>query len=185
MIILGFGSKARNGKDTAAEAIKAYYDARRVQVMKHGLIARTPTVQIVKFADALYKECREKHGMTEKDPTLLQNVGEERRQQDPLYWIKQCDKSILPFADLVLITDMRHINEAAFVKFKKGYTVDVQRLNADGSQYISTDRDPQHITEIALYGYNFDYKIVSKDPVLTGEYAVTLAGYLIGLETKA
>ena len=61
MLLIAFGSKCRNGKDTAGEAIRDYYAARREQVVRHGMIARTPAVQIVKFADALYKEVRELH----------------------------------------------------------------------------------------------------------------------------
>lgn len=58
MLILGFGNKARQGKDTAAEAIKTFYDNQakllRLYSIKGGL-----KVGIFKFATALYEEVNE------------------------------------------------------------------------------------------------------------------------------
>ena len=184
MLLIAFGSKCRNGKDTAGEAIRDYYAARREQVVRHGMIARTPAVQIVKFADALYKEVRELHGMTDKNPKLLQDVGHARRQENPNYWIDKAFAGIASWAQIVLITDLRYQNEAAAVKARGGHNVLVQRVNADGSPFISDDRPADHPSETDLDGYNFDHYIRTKNPVLTGEFAVTLAGYLFALEGK-
>jgi hypothetical protein len=59
MLLLGFGSKARQGKDTAATAIKTYYDKKNeyfeeigIARKKEGLIK----VGIFKYAAALYEE---------------------------------------------------------------------------------------------------------------------------------
>lgn len=58
MLIIGFGNKARQGKDTAAEAIRDHYE-------KHNSLVRlhwgrtTVNVHILKFADALYQEANE------------------------------------------------------------------------------------------------------------------------------
>src|SRR6266403_724919 len=53
MIILGYGNKARQGKDTAAEAIRDYYQTLNL----HGL--KQHRVGIFKFATALYQEVNE------------------------------------------------------------------------------------------------------------------------------
>lgn len=62
MIILGLGNKARNGKDTAAAAIKNYYDTLRKHQSYHAGKITAPRVQIFGFADALYEEVNEALG---------------------------------------------------------------------------------------------------------------------------
>lgn len=52
MLILGFGNKARNGKDTAAESIRDYF----ANDYDNGLFAPSVTTGIFKFATALYAE---------------------------------------------------------------------------------------------------------------------------------
>src|SRR5665213_2409384 len=58
MIVIGIGHKARNGKDTAGEAIKAHYDQQADLLGHHGLRGGLK-VSIVKFATALYQEVNE------------------------------------------------------------------------------------------------------------------------------
>lgn len=57
MLIIGFGNKARNGKDTAADAITDFYDRRNISRLKHlpsykGIVR----VGTFKYATALYRE---------------------------------------------------------------------------------------------------------------------------------
>jgi len=183
MIIIGLGHKAQNGKDTAGEAIKAYYDNQALLLHRHGLKGGL-RVFIAKFAAALYQECREQHGMVEKDPILLQNVGAQRREEDPAYWINRAFESIPVGTDLVIFTDVRYENEAARIKSEGGHLINVTRLNEDGSRYIATDRPAWHKSETDLDIYNWDYYIVSKTAALTGELAVTIAEFIRGLESK-
>ena len=56
MLIIGFGNKSRHGKDTAAEAIKNFYDSRNSLLLKHGQDKAVTRVGIFKFATALYQE---------------------------------------------------------------------------------------------------------------------------------
>jgi len=74
MLLLGFGSKARQGKDSAANAIKDYYDSQRTLVVKHGLGLSTHGVRvgIFKFATALYQEVNE---------AIKDGIWENRRVQ--------------------------------------------------------------------------------------------------------
>lgn len=183
MIIIGLGHKARNGKDTAAEAIKVYYDNQAALLRMHGLKGGLKVV-IVKFAEALYKECREQHGMTVKDPTLLQNVGTQRRQEDPYHWTKLAFDSIPTDTDMAIFSDVRYANEAYIIEGKGGHLVNVVRLNEDGTRYVAEDRPANHPSETELDRYNWDYQIVSKTAALTGEMAVTIAEFIKGLETK-
>jgi hypothetical protein len=55
MLIIGLGSKARQGKDSAAQAIKDHYDQFNDAVIRHDL-GKLIRVGIFKFATALYQE---------------------------------------------------------------------------------------------------------------------------------
>lgn len=114
-----------------------------------------------------------------KHSKLLQWWGTQyRRAQDPDYWVKKWKERISKQADIVMTTDMRFLNEAAAIREVGGFTVDVVRLNPDGRLYVDPTRPADHISEIELDGYNFDYAIHSKDSVLTGEFAITLVHFL-------
>lgn len=235
MILIGLGNRARQGKDTAAEAIQHYYTAQSDLLRLHGL-GNGIKVSIVKFAAALYQEVNEalsvKIGGKDlwqrryiedyipadsvtlsmpkiirvnlpdwvqpdpnpvkselspygKHPKLLQWWGTEfRRAQDPDYWVKKAMSSIPVGTNLALFTDVRFKNEAAAIKNASGYTVEVVRLEQDGTRYYATDRPKEHISEIELDEYNWDFNIMSKSAALTGEIAVTIAEFIRGLEEK-
>ena len=56
-LVIGIGSKARHGKDTAGEAIVDHYARKREMFYKHGQVnSRLVTAKIYKWADALYTE---------------------------------------------------------------------------------------------------------------------------------
>lgn len=59
MLIIGFGNKARHGKDTAAEAIKNFYDTKNSLLLKHGQDKAVTRIGIFKYATALYQEVNE------------------------------------------------------------------------------------------------------------------------------
>jgi len=231
VLILGFGNKARNGKDTAAEAIRDYFATLNAAFIKHGYGLKAPStkVGIFKFADALYAEVNDqlKDGGSlwntrtvytkdpenpvafnatalpdwvqpdpnpqksplapyGKHPKLLQWWGTEFRRQHfgYDYWVKKMFASIPANLDIALISDVRFVNEAEAIKQLGGYTINVQRLNRDGSQFFSSDRPVDHPSEIALDGYNWDFylKIPEGHAALTAELAITLAVYLRGLQ---
>lgn len=181
-LLIAFGSKARHGKDSAATAIKDFYDAKRSLAYVHGYGVRISEVRIFKFAEALYKEAREDYGMTEKDAPLLQRIGSERRAQHENYWVNKVAEQLASFKGIALITDLRYRNEAAFVKSIGGFTVNVSRLNKDGSSFVAPDRPANHPSETDLDDYNWDYYIKTRDgdQVLAADYAITLAEYLVG-----
>jgi len=99
------------------------------------------------------------------------------------YWIDQLEKSMVGFNGIAVLTDMRYTNEADWVKSKGGLTVQVSRINEDGSQYISDDRDPNFVSEVQLDNYNYDAYIKSKNPALTAELAITHAEFFRGLKS--
>jgi hypothetical protein len=184
MLLLAFGNKARQGKDTAGEAVRDYYQQKRDLALRHGLRV-IPSVGLYKFAAALYEEARQLHGMVEKDAPLLQRIGSERRAEDPEYWVKKCFKTITDEKPhIAIITDVRYLNEAAAIKAVGGYVIRVSRWTKEGFQYIAEDRPADHPSEVELDDYNFDYEIVAKtgQAAWVAQQAITLANYLQALE---
>jgi hypothetical protein len=120
-----------------------------------------------------------------KHPKLLQWWGTEyRRAQDQDYWVKKWKQAISGFNGIVVTGDMRFLNEAAAVKDVHGFTINVQRINTDGSIFQAPDRPADHPSETELDGYGFDFyiKTVSGHAALTGEQAVCLSEYLLALK---
>lgn len=146
---IGIGHRARNGKDTAANAIVDAFPS---------------LVRRVGFADALYAYCYVAYGMKDKDAALLQRVGAAQRERNPEVWISALYETVKRFnPQYVVIPDLRHQNEAAFVKAMGGYCVKVTRVVGEhDTPYIDSSRDPNHISEIDLDYYDgWDFKIVS------------------------
>lgn len=137
-LVIGIGHKARQGKDVVAKYLVDNYGAERFS-----------------FGDGLYDVARSIFGMTEKDASLLQALGTDvGRRNDPdkwvrtLYW-KLKDRS----PKLVVIPDVRFPNEIEMVKQMGGLAVEINRMNEDGSQFISDDRPADHPSEISLDDY--------------------------------
>jgi hypothetical protein len=120
-----------------------------------------------------------------KHAKLLQWWGTEyRRAQDQNYWVNKWKAGINPRANIVLCTDMRFLNEAQAVRDAGGFTIQVSRLNLDGTPFVDPSRDANHPSETQLDGYNFDFKLSVKtgDLVLLEDWAITLVHYLRALK---
>jgi hypothetical protein len=120
-----------------------------------------------------------------KHAKLLQWWGAEyRRSQDQEYWVKKWRATINPKANIVIATDMRFFNEAAAVKSIGGFTIQVNRKNANGTPFVDPSRDANHPSETQLDGYNYDFQITVKtgDLLLLEEWAITLVHYLRALK---
>ena len=147
--VLGIGHKARHGKDTAATT----------------LLRAIPRARRIGFADDLYTIARIRHGMTAKDPALLQRLGLEYRDEFGAdVWIrsvylKLCDDP----APLVVIPDVRFPNELDFIRSLGGIALRVQRICADGSLYQDPSRDPLHPSETLLDTATWDHTIQNHD----------------------
>lgn len=172
-MIIGLGNKARQGKDEIASILSREY----------GFL-------VVHFADPLKLECAQAWGWNEHhknimahqaipsmrgglldkngkfhrfgDNSLLQFWGSFRRAEDKDYWVKAAFRNL--HSDKIVVADLRHLNEAEYIKSRGGLTVRVQRV-MNGCQFISNDRDPSHQSEVELDGYQFDFNIVCEDIV--------------------
>jgi hypothetical protein len=149
--VIGFGHKARHGKDTAVAAI----------------VTAIPGAMRFSFADDLYAVCRVLHGMTTKDAPLLQKVGLGMRETvDPAVWIKAVYAKILEHRPrIALISDVRFPNEMAFVKALGGTTVKVERRNERGGLFIDPSRPADHPSETALDDAEWDVTLTNDSSV--------------------
>ena len=97
--------------------------------------------------------------MKKKDGRLLQFWGTEfrRKKINWDYWVNKVKEKIdaEPDRDYV-IPDVRFINEAKFIKSRKGVIWKVVRPN-----FEITDRDARHISETELDNWRFDRIIVN------------------------
>ena len=169
MILIGFGHRARQGKNTAAQAV---LEAQPLDC----------DVRMYAFADALKKEVRVAsarykgqwnlietwkeaglipewvHYEEPKPRTLLQWWGTEyRRKQDPLYWVKRLDKKLLEHnPDVALITDIRFLNEVEFIRQRGGVVIECVRVGAPDFEV------EEHQSERELDGFKWDYTITAE-----------------------
>lgn len=146
--VIGFGHRARNGKDTAANFICDAFGASKFS-----------------FSDALYDVARVVFGMKEKDPALLQVLGTDVfRKRDPEIWVNTLYYKLKDKAPrIAVIPDVRFINEAELIKSLGGILIKITRLNPDGTPFVALDRDPNHPSEMALNDYvGWDWRIEAK-----------------------
>lgn len=184
MIIIGFGNKARHGKDTAVQYLLesglpytrkryAFGDLLKAEVYQ---LLQHPLADYWKYhSDYLtLPHPREDYSSIEQAVAWindhraevgkhLQTYGTEYvRSRDPFYWIKAMHRQLEADKDRVqiaLIADLRFPDEALYIKSRKGYTCRVVRLG-----YQANDgRDPSHISETALDRWTWDYVIECQD----------------------
>jgi hypothetical protein len=181
-LLIGFGNKARHGKDTAAQAV---IEAAFVDCLEGG--------RLFKFADSLYEICRIEYGMVEKDASLMQRVGSEMRAKDPDVFVNATFAAIDSFfsaAALVqqpvvaVISDVRYKNEALRIRERGGYLVNVQRLHPGGNPFIAPDRPATHQSELDLDNFDWDFYIKAHtgEVELVERMAVTIFQYVKGLQ---
>lgn len=126
--IIGLSGYKRSGKDTAARALSARLGYTRIA-----------------FADALRDEIFDRYGIRlgddDKDKPLpayglrsyrdlLIEHAEERRAQNPGYWVERVDAQVREYRQLgirVVVTDVRLPNEVAWLRAMGGLHIWVQR----------------------------------------------------------
>ncbi len=143
-------------------------------------------IQIHAFADELKQYCKEHHdelvprwqlaNQTKQYPVhkddpiygctpILQWYGTNvARKQNPNVWVEALQAHLSKeVPEIAIITDVRFPNEADYIKQNAGFMVEVRRYK-DGVQFLATDRDPNHPSEIALDKYEeWDFTIDHQD----------------------
>lgn len=170
--LVGFGNKARHGKNFVADEV-------------HALLPRE--TRLYSFATAL-KAFARVFGMREKDGSILQALGTNVfRKVDPDIWVRVLKYQIEEEnPKCALITDVRFPNEANYIRNSGGLLVRVSRTRGLSEHnplgligiwnqlrarldspnpfrkpkvivpWVSPDRDPNHPSETALDDYPFD-----------------------------
>ena len=143
-LLVGFGNKARHGKDFVASEVHAHLPRE---------------TRLYSFASSL-KAVARVLGMRAKDGPLLQALGTDVfRKLDPDIWVRVLKYQIEEEAPkCALISDVRFPNEANYIRNSGGILVKVVRLEK-GRKWVAKDRDPNHPSEIALDSYPFHYTI--------------------------
>lgn len=185
MLIIGFGHRARQGKNSAAVAMinaapvgsevrmYAYADALRAEVKAairdagglDALIQRGYKFSHIKLSAEGLRDVYDSFpawvGVESGKPrTLLQWWGTDyRRAQDVNYWVRQLTARIeREQPDVALITDVRFPNEVEAIHAAGGYVVKVVRTTAPDILV------PHHPSEDELESYTgWDYTITAAD----------------------
>jgi hypothetical protein len=213
MIIIGLGNKARSGKDTAATGIEEFCALNRMPCARVGfadalkrefnaalarnsgdvelLLATGPEPGILFPKDvkaSLDPDMTDPLLPLGKHPQILQWWGTEyRRRWNPNYWIEKYRLTLAHLdSDVVVTPDMRFVNEAIAITELGGATVNVRRLNEDGTQYLDKSRPAGHESEVELDGWNYDYRIIAKSgqTSLVKAYAVEILKHQLRLEKR-
>jgi len=188
-ILIGFGNKSRNGKDTACTGIVEwcqrhdfpvlhvnFADALKVEVTDairaagsvEDLLAQGagPGVSIPSWVQPTPNAELETLSPYGKHGKLLQWWGTEyRRAENPNYWVDKRREKVVGFDGVVITSDQRFINEAIDTIELGGLNANVRRLNEDGTQFFDPSRPANHVSEVELDQWNWDFRIVAK----TGE----------------
>jgi len=138
--LIGLSGKKRTGKNTIAAMINHY--------------AATQTVRELSFATELKKDVARMLGVELDDIEtnkslyrgMLQAVGCYRRDSFGAdYWIKKVEQALSLFNEnIIIITDVRFLNEAEWIKSKGGKLIRVSRV---------TGLKDEHESEVALDDY--------------------------------
>ncbi len=185
MRVLALAGKARHGKNTVAEVITSC-------LLELGY---TYDVMGVAFADAVRAEAHELGWDGQKDErgrTLLQQIGQGRRDRDPDYWVNKLHRNItsLPVPDkfLWVVTDCRYRNEAEAVHAWGGKVWRVRRLSPATYEDFDNGLTPAqkaHPSEVDLDGWaHYDHTVVAVDlgrqreQVAIGIYKLQQEGWL-------
>lgn len=122
--------KSRSGKDFVADAIADYYQEQGLSVIKKSFASGIKQ---------LYKQHFQGLGATSKPRDAYITIGEAFRSIDPTVWIRQLKKEIdYSYAwDVVIITDLRRVNEADFA-LEEGFTL--LKVTADDAVRVSRSK---------------------------------------------
>lgn len=168
MLIIGFGHKARQGKNSAAISmlnlfplerharLYAYADALRAEVKRAIRGAGGQDRLVMTWQESGLMPAWVSASEIGKPRTLLQWWGTDyRRKQDPDYWVKRLQETLeREQPEVALITDVRFPNEADAIHAAGGYLIKCTRTS-------KPDIDvPPHPSEQALDGYTaWDFHI--------------------------
>lgn len=149
--IIILSGKARSGKDKVADIITNYYNDLKVKKLSFAFYLKQYVKSISNWNGEESTKPRE----------LLQNIGIDliKNKINNKLLINRVIEDIEVYSyfyDVIIITDARLIDEVEDIKNK--YNVITIRINSSIDNNLS-DIEKNHITEINLDNYKFDYVI--------------------------
>ena len=183
--LIGISGKKRSGKTMVANMFKTMFSS-------------TIKVTIMSLAEPLKQECKKKYKLTDaqvygKDKEkvfkkvviinrqkcdtarkVMQVYGQWKRELDKNYWVEKLIKKVdafrrLNLADMVIIDDVRFINEVNIISQNYGVLLRVQRVMETYEKiFVSEDQD---FSETALDHYHqFDFHFINQGLTLEEAY---------------
>lgn len=183
-MLIGVTGRCGQGKSTLANTI-----------MRHAS-SRGYSARVYEISDLVLRYCQ-KEGLitqgktraecTRIDIQILIDIGQEKRRDNPNYWIDKISDMIKSDAmDISIVPNIRADNEAGFVRANGGVIVRVVSTNPDGTPYIAMDRDPNNRLETASQTIQSDFEIKTPRGAedLAKSYARSLFDYLAHKEAE-
>lgn len=166
--MIGLVGHARAGKDTLAKA----------------LMRCLPGAERFAVSDGIAAYARAIGAMTDRVPAVLQDVGWSLRKDRQSVWLDTLYGAIDDRRPAwAIITGVRFHDEAEMIRAMGGRLVRVNRLEADGAEHVSGDRDRAHIVEAQIDSIACDQtvSIASGNLVMFDSAAEWLARELSGV----
>lgn len=176
-IVLAVGSRARQGKGIFCDAMSDHCS--RVGV-SFGLYDFGPTVLEYCVSEGLLPNVA-RSTLSPDQIKVLIDVGVGKRKENELFWVDRIHRKVKnDRRRIAVLCGVRFLNEIEFVKSLGGYTVQVIRLNSNGSRFVSPDRDPNAEIESGLDSFLWDFRItnVADRPFWLRRQAVALIDYV-------
>lgn len=176
-MIVGLVGRARSGKSTVGDAmlVRARERDIKASIYDIGEVVKQYCVQEGLLPDV------PRETMTAEQLDILVKIGKLKREQRPDFWITNLADAHRRDPDsLIIVPNIRYMNEYKMVRQYLGYTIRVLALNRNGSPHISRDRDPNHASETELLNVPADFHLTAYhgESRLLKEMATTLFDYL-------
>lgn len=206
-LVIGLCGRARHGKDSVALIVKAVLERYGCRVF-HSSISEI-VLEEAQLA-GLIPPAKRRSDLDGQELAALVSLGHEGRARDEDFWLEKMARRIIgcccvPPGHILgchvvggtigledrgkfgaaIIPGIRFPNEIEWLKKAGGWLVKVSRMNADGSEFISPDRDPNDPMETVLNRALPDLEIRGKtgQEQWLGAQARSLALFLMS-ETK-
>lgn len=184
-LLIGISGKAEHGKTEAAHSIKQWVEDNggRCEIIEISEVIRLWCVERGMLpADLKRKD------MGPREVKILVDASDHiKNTEGTTYWMKQVMKQVENSdADVCVVPNLRRPDEGQVVRDFKGYVLRVNRLNANGSAFVSTTRDPNHELETGLDRWAADFYIVnvSGHGGLLQEMTICVYEYILALESR-
>jgi len=158
VIIIGITGRCRSGKTVVAAALEAAAKQRGLTVKRYefGQLVLDYCIK----SGRVPPKCREELNPAELHTLIY--TGKQKREEQIDFWVDKMEYEIITDGvSVAILSGVRFPNEARLIREHDGYLIRVVALNANGSQFISPDRDANDPTETELHDVRADYVLTA------------------------